>query len=158
MTKEVLISISGLQMAVNDMESNDDEPIEVLSAGTYYFKNGKHYVFFEEVAEGMQGVTKTQLKWKDTEWLEVSKKGLSNVHMIFEKNKKNRCYYDTPFGQLNLGIFMTDMFVDEKEDSINIRAEYSLDVSYEPLAECTIRIHICPRDTKNFSLNERMTF
>ena len=92
MTKEVLISISGLQMAVNDMESNDDEPIEVLSAGTYYFKNGKHYVFFEEVAEGMQGVTKTQLKWKDTEWLEVSKKGLSNVHMIFEKNKNKGEY------------------------------------------------------------------
>ena len=53
---------------------------------------------------------------------------------------------------------MTDMFVDEKEDSINIRAEYSLDVNYEPLAECIIRIHICSRDAKNFSLNERMTF
>lgn len=158
MTKEVLVSISGLQMAAGDMESNDDEPIEVLSAGTYYFKNGKHYVFFEEVAEGMQGVTKTQIKWKDKEWLEVSKKGLSNVHMIFEKNKKNRCFYETPFGQLNLGIFMSEMQVDEKEDSINIRAEYSLDVNYEPLAECTIRIHICPKDAKDFSLNERMTF
>ena len=158
MTKEVLVSISGLQMAAGDMESNDDEPIEVLSAGTYYFKNGKHYVFFEEVAEGMQGITKTQIKWKDKEWLEVSKKGLSNVHMIFEKNKKNRCFYETPFGQLNLGIFMTEMQVDEKEDSINIRVEYSLDVNYEPLAECTIRIHICPKDAKDFSLNERMTF
>ena len=145
-------------MAVNDMESNDDEPIEVLSSGTYYFKNGKHYVFFEEVAEGMQGVTKTQIKWKDTEILEVSKKGLSNVHMIFEKNRKNRCYYDTPFGQLNLGIFMTDMKVDEKEDEIQIRAQYSLDVNYEPLADCTIRIRICPKDSKKFSLSDKMTF
>ena len=74
MTKEVLVSVSGLQMAVNDMESNDDEPIEVLSAGTYYFKNGKHYVFFEEVAEGMQGVTKTQIRLKGAETLEVIKK------------------------------------------------------------------------------------
>lgn len=158
MTKEVLVSISGLQMAANDMESNDDEPIEVLSVGTYYYKNGKHYVFFEEVAEGMQGVTKTQIKWKDAELLEVSKKGLSNVHMIFEKNKKNRCFYDTPFGQLNLGIFTTDIYVDEKEENIRIRAEYSLDVNCEPLSECTIRISICPRDSKNFSLNEKMIF
>ena len=90
MTKEVLVSISGLHMAVNDMESNDDEPIEVLSSGTYYFKNGKHYVFFEEVSEGMPGVTKTQIKWKEGELLEVSKKGLSNVHMIFETDK---CMY-----------------------------------------------------------------
>ena len=158
MTKDVLVSISGIQMALNDMESNDDEPIEVFSAGTYYFKNGKHYVFFEEVAEGMQGVTRTQIKWKDTEILEVSKKGLSNVHMLFEKNKKNRCYYNTPFGQLNLGIFMTEMVVDEKEDEILLRADYSLDVNFEALAECTIRIHICPRDSKKFSLKDEMAF
>lgn len=158
MTKDVLVSISGLQMAANDVESNEDEPIEVLSSGTYYYKNGKHYVFLEEVAEGMQGVTKTQIKWKDNELLEVTKKGLSNVHMIFEKNRKNRCYYATPFGQLNLGIFMTEMSVDEKEESIRIRAEYSLDVNYEPLSDCTICIHICPKDSKDFSLSEKMTF
>lgn len=155
MTKDVLVSISGMQMAINDGESNDDEPIEVLSPGTYYYKNGKHYVFFEEVAEGQQGVTKTQIKWKDSELLEVSKKGLSNVHMIFEKNKKNRCYYDTPFGRLNLGIFMTDMLVDEKENYIHIQAEYSLDVNCEPLADCSIQIHICPKDSKEFSLSEK---
>ena len=37
MTKDVLVSISGLQMAVNTMENMDDEPIEIVSAGTYYF-------------------------------------------------------------------------------------------------------------------------
>ena len=158
MTKDILVSISGLQMAVNDMEGNDDEPIEVFSAGSYYFKNGKHFVLFEEAVEGMQGVIKTQIKWKGTEVLEVTKKGLSNVHMIFEKNKNNRCYYDTPFGQLNMGIFTTDIYVEEKEDNINIRAEYALDVDYEPIADCVIRINICPRDSKNFSMNKKMTF
>lgn len=158
MIKDILVSISGLQMAVGDTEGNDDEPIEVLSAGSYYFKNGKNYVLFEEAVEGMQGVIKTQIKWKGTEFLEVTKKGLSNVHMIFEKNKNNRCYYDTPFGQLNMGIFTTDIYVDEKEDNINIRAEYALDVDYEPIADCVIRINICPRDSKNFSMNQKMTF
>ena len=158
MTKDVLVSISGLQMAVNDMEGNDDEPIEVLSAGSYYFKNGKNYVLFEEAVEGMQGVIKTQIKWKGTELLEVTKRGLSNVHMVFEKNKNNRCFYDTPFGQLNLGIFTTEIYVDEKEDNINLRAEYALDVNNEPIADCVIRINICPRDSKNFSMNQKMTF
>lgn len=152
MTKDVLISISGLHMGVNDVENEDEEPIEVLSPGSYYFKNGKHYVFFEEVAEGVPGVTKSQIKWQGEAYLEVSKKGISNMHMIFEKNKKNRCYYDTPYGQLNLGIYMTEMMVDEKEDDISIHATYSLDVNFEPISECTIRINIKPRDTKNFSI------
>lgn len=158
MTKEVLISISGIQMAANDMESNDDEPIETLSVGNYYFKDGTHYMFFEEVAEGVPGVTKTQIRLREEESLEVIKKGLSNVHMIFEKNKHNRCYYDTPFGQLNLGIFTTDIFVEEAEENINIRAEYALDVNHEPLSECTIRINVKPRDSKEFSISEKMTF
>ena len=158
MTRDVLINISGLHIGVNEVENEEEEPIEVLSAGTYYFKNGKHYVFFEEVAEGIPGITKTQIRWKNEEILEVSKKGISNMHMIFEKNKNNRCYYDTPYGQLNLGIYTTEMMVDEKEDNINIRAQYSMDVNYEPLADCTIRINIKPRDSKQFSITQKMNF
>jgi len=142
MTKDVLVSISGLQMAVNEMESNDDEPIEVVSAGTYYFKDGKHYIFFEEVAEGIPGVTKTQIRLTGKDTLEVIKKGISNMHMVFENGKTNRCFYRTPLGELNLGICTRKILVDEKEDNINIRAEYALDVNYEPLADCTIRINI----------------
>ena len=158
MTKEVLINISGLQMDVNEMENNDEEAIEVLSPGNYFFKDGKHYIFFEEVAEGIPGVTKTQIKITGKETVEVIKKGISNTHMIFDKTKKNRSYYDTPYGQLNLGIFTKDIMIDEKEDNINIKVEYVLDVNYEPLAECSIRINIKPRDSKDFSIREKMTF
>ena len=158
MTKEVLVSISGLQMAVNEMESNDDDPIEILSPGTYYFKEGTHYIFFEEVAEGVPGVTKTQIRLKGKESLEVMKKGAFQMHMVFEKDKNNRCYYQTPFGQLNLGICTSEIVVEETEDNINIRAEYGLDVNYEPLAECTIRINIKPRGSKEFSIHDTMDF
>ena len=158
MTKDVLVSISGLQMAVDEMESNDDEPIEIVSAGTYYFKDGKHYIFFEEVAEGIAGVTKTQIRIKGKDTLEVIKKGVSNMHMLFEKNKHNRCFYRTPFGELNLGICTSEIKVDERENNINIRAEYALDVNGDPLADCTIRINVKPMNSKEFSIHEKMTF
>lgn len=158
MTKEVLVNISGLQMDVNEMEQNDEEPIEVLSPGNYFFKDGKHYIFFEEISEGISGVTKTQIKITDNEKVEVIKKGISNTHMIFDTNQKNRSYYDTPYGQLNLGVFTKNIMVDETENNINIKVEYALDVNYEPLAECSIRINIKPRDAKDFSVCEKMTF
>ena len=145
MTKDVLVSISGLQMAVNDVESNDDEPIEILIAGTYFFKNGTHYLFFEEMAEGISGVTKTQIRLKGAETLEVIKKGASNTHMIFEKNQNHRCYYKTLYGQLNLGIYTSKIMVDETEEDIDVKAEYVLDVNYEPLADCSICIHVKTR-------------
>lgn len=138
MTKDVLVSISGLQMA-------DDEPIEVISAGTYYLKDGKHYIFMEEKEEGIPGVTKTQIRIHGTSSLEVMKKGISNVHMIFEKNHNYRCCYQTPFGQLNLGICTSRIAVEECEDEIEVTVKYAMSVNGEPLADCTVRIKITPR-------------
>ena len=145
MTKDVLITISGLQMAVSDMENEDNEPIEVINAGTYYFKDGKHYIFFEEVAEGIPGVTKAQIRLKGRECLEVIKKGIANMHMVFEKGETNRCIYKTPFGELNLGISTSRIIVNEQEDNIDIQVEYAMDVNYDPLADCVIKINIKER-------------
>ncbi len=158
MTKDVLVSVSGLQTAVNEMENYDEEPIEVLNSGTYYFKDGKHFIFFEEIAEGIPGVTKTQIRLNGDDSLEVRKKGIANVNMVFEKNKNNRCFYQTPFGQINLGIYTKEIWIEESEDNINVRAEYTMDVDYEPLAECIIRINVKPKDSKDFSIHEKMTF
>ena len=157
MTKEVLVNISGLQMAVDDLD-NEDGPIEVITPGTYYFKDDTHYIFMEEMVEGIPGVTKTQIRVKGKEIIEVIKKGISNTHMIFEKNKTNRCFYNTPYGQLNLGIATGNYLIDETENNINIRANYSLDVNYDPLAECVIRINIKPRGSQDFSIHEKMNF
>ena len=158
MTKDVLVSVAGLQADVNGMENCDEEPIEVLSAGTYYFKDGKHFIFFEEVVEGVPGVTKTQIRLSGSDSLEVRKKGIANVNMVFEKNKNNRCFYQTPFGQINLGIFTKDIWVEESEDNIDIRADYDMDVDYEPLAKCSIRINVKSKDSKDFSIHEKMIF
>ena len=58
MTKDVLITISGIQTI--DGEVND--PIETVTPGEYYFRNGKHYILYDEVQEGVPGVTKCMIK------------------------------------------------------------------------------------------------
>lgn len=152
MTKDVIVSVSGLQFDVNDVENEEGQLIEVLNNGTYYLKDGKHYVFFEEVSEGIAEVTKTQIRMKGTEHVEVIKKGVSNTHMIFDKGQKNRSYYETPFGQLNLGLFTKEILFKECEDNINVEVEYALDVNYEPIAECRITIDIKPRNSEKFEI------
>ena len=43
MTKDVLVSVRGAHIA--DGETNN---LEVITAGSYYFKNGKHYIIYDE--------------------------------------------------------------------------------------------------------------
>ena len=44
MTKDVLITICGIQKR----DGETDEPIETVTPGEYYFRNGKHYILYEE--------------------------------------------------------------------------------------------------------------
>ena len=147
MTKDVLVKISGLQFA----EDQDNGPVEIITTGNYYKKNGKHYILYDEVQEGFDGVTKSVIKVND-DFLDVTKKGVTNVHMMFEKNKKNMSYYNTPFGNLLVGINATDVKVNETADNIDIKVDYKLEVNYEHLAECSISMNIMSKDTKDFRI------
>lgn len=157
MTKDVLIRISGMQFATYE-EETENEPIEVINSADYFLKNGKHYILFEEVLEGGHGVTKNQIKIDGDSYLEVKKKGIVNVRMVFEKGAQHLSTYETPYGQLVLGIHTTDMVVTETEDNINVRVEYEMEANYEKVADCKILINIRPRDAKDFNMKESMTF
>ena len=148
MTKDVFIRIVGLQTPVGDTEVGDNEPIEVVHTGTYYFKNSKHYLFYEEAAEGFKGVTKAQIRWEKDGIFEVIKKGISNSHMIFEKNQRHTCDYQTPLGSLNLGILTKRMSSKEGEDMLEVAAEYNMDVEWEPVAKCMIKVQVQPRSAE----------
>ena len=53
MTKDVLVSISGMHEEIvavaPEIEEDENEAIEVVTPATYYLKNGKHYIVYEEV-------------------------------------------------------------------------------------------------------------
>ena len=43
-------------------------------------------------------------------------------------------------------------FMDETEDSIDIKVNYKRKVNYEHMAECSISMNIMSKDTKNFRI------
>lgn len=89
MQKEVLIHVRGLQMM--DAQG-DQEPIEIIVPGQYYFRNGSHYLRYEELLDETAEPTINYIKVSG-KGLEVSKKGLVNVHMVFEQGKKHDLLY-----------------------------------------------------------------
>lgn len=143
MTKDVLLSISGLHYdAAGLIEDEDNEAIEVITPATYYLKNGKHYVIYDEVVEGTTGVIKNKIKIMEDGRLEIMKSGLSNAHMVFEKDKINMTEYETPYGAFLVGIHTKGMQVQVDENLIGIHVNYALDVNSEQVADCNIELNI----------------
>jgi uncharacterized beta-barrel protein YwiB (DUF1934 family) len=147
MTKDVLLSITGLQFAPNQ----ESDTLEMIAPGEYYFRNGKHYFLYDEVTEGFDQVTKNVIKVAP-DYMELTKKGVTNVHMIFEKNRKNVTYYYTPFGSLLIGIDAKKVDVSESPDSMCVEVDYGLELNYEHLANCHITIDAKPKGTGEFHL------
>ena len=48
MTKDVLISISGLHFGTEE-ENGEGEPVEIITPAVYYLKNDRYYVLYDEV-------------------------------------------------------------------------------------------------------------
>jgi uncharacterized beta-barrel protein YwiB (DUF1934 family) len=136
MKKDVLVSISGLQY-----EIDKDEAIEVISVGEYYNRNGKHYVMYEEMLDNTEELSNCTIKITDKQ-IDIIKRGASNVHMIFEENKKNTTYYQTPFGDLEVGIYTSHILVSEEEDRLIVDINYVLDINYSFVSDCQIQLKI----------------
>jgi uncharacterized beta-barrel protein YwiB (DUF1934 family) len=141
MTKEVLLTISGLHYdSLPDEDEN--EPIEVITPATYYLKNGKHYVIYDEMVEGMPGTIQNKIRIAGNNLLEIKKSGLANTKMVFERDKINMTQYETPYGELLIGIFTKNMQVDVTEKNIDVCVNYELDINSEKVANCDIKMNI----------------
>ncbi|MDE7275585.1 MAG: DUF1934 domain-containing protein [Lachnospiraceae bacterium] len=138
MTKDVLISLRGLQF---DQSDSDVEKIETIMPGSYYEKNGSHYVLYDEIMEGFSEPVRNRIKFGEHA-LELTRSGAVNVHMIFEENRKNMTSYNTPYGNILIGIDTRKIHITQESDRIVVDVDYALDVNYEYLADCQIVLDI----------------
>ena len=148
MDKEVLIHVRGLQTIDAD---GDQEPVEIVVPGQYYFRNGSHYLRYEEILEDFAEPTINYIKISP-KGMEVRKKGVVNVHMVFEQGKRNMAFYTTPFGTLEMGISATNLELEESDGQIAMKVNYSLDLNQEHVADCCLDIQAQGKNTAGFTL------
>ncbi|MBE5979084.1 MAG: DUF1934 domain-containing protein [Paenibacillaceae bacterium] len=146
MTRDVLISISGAQIV-----EEDNQAVEMITRGDYFLKNGSHYILYDEVQEGVDGVTRNTIKIHSS-GMDIIKRGSTSVHMTFEKEKKNISCYATPFGELMIGIRTNDIRIAEEEDRLKVQVDYSLDINYQHVSECNIVLEVCSKDIASIHL------
>ncbi len=145
MTRDVLVSVRGLQFADSDVSENatDEEldKIETICPGEYHYRNGGHFITYEELVDSFPSPVKSMFKLRGKEFT-VTKKGPVNTQMVFLEGEKTLTDYSTPYGNIMVGIDTRQVKVDEQDDSMHIRVEYGLEVNYQYVADCDITVHI----------------
>lgn len=151
MTEDILISVKGLHTLDTEQEEAQEDELEMTMPGKYYFRNGKHYVLFEETDEESQTIVKNRFKLSDDR-LEITKKGQTNTNMTFQRGKKCMSLYGTPFGEVQLGIEVTEMELQEGEDQIEMNVAYALEMNEEHVSDARIRLRIMERNKGLFRI------
>lgn len=136
MTKNVLIKVCGMQMEINQSEN-----IEITTVGKYYKKEGKHYIFYDEIIDCNQPPVKNSIKIYDDK-VEISKKGGTNTQMFFETGKKNTSMYNTPFGAIEIGICAHEIHFEEAGDEIMLALRYDLEMNGEHVSDSQIYMQV----------------
>lgn len=152
MTKDVLISFSAVQFNVCSEEDDKERAVlaktdmavdktESTIQGMYYKKNSKHYLLYDEAMEGFKETVKTKVKFGEG-GLEIVRSGPVSVRMLFEENTKNMTSYNTPYGNIILGINTKKISISDSPDNILVSVDYSLESDDKPVSECSISIKI----------------
>ena len=68
MTKEVLITIQGLQFDVEAENDEELDKIESIYPGEYYNRSGAHYIMYEELMEEEETPLKNMIKLREKEF------------------------------------------------------------------------------------------
>ena len=124
MKKDVYISIKGSQ-AYED----DQNKMEVTTAGKFYDKDGKYYVsYVEGELTGMEKCN-TTIKVCPDGTVTMMRHGQTNTHMIFEKDKCHIEHYETPYGDFTISVTANKIDVSLDENGGNIDIDYIMDIN-----------------------------
>lgn len=147
MAKDVLVSVKGTQFIDGEKDS-----VEVITSGTWYEKNGKQYLLYEETYEGMQVTTKNTVKITP-EIVEVTKKGAISSRMVYELGKQHMSDYTTPMGLIVLGITTKDIFVEADQDKLHLELKYAMEMNGQFVSDSILEITATVRGTEALRLS-----
>ena len=72
----------------------------------------------------------------------MQRKGAYNSCMVIEKGIRNNCFYQTPHGELSLGIFGEKVFSRLNNNGGEISMKYTIDTGSQMLSRNNVNISI----------------
>ena len=137
--KKAVIYVTGMQFG--ESYSEGDDKIETITPGSYRKIGDYYYIKYEEMQEGFTEKTDVLLKVKSGA-LEITKKGLINVHMIITAGETHQTNYATPFGNLVFTIHGDKVTLLEDAKGLHIYAKYGMDVNFEHLSVNELKVDV----------------
>ncbi len=136
MTKDVLVSVRGTHIM-----DRDADQLQVLTTGSYYLKNGKHYIIYDEIIDSEEEAIHNTIRVGEG-IVDMIKGGNTRAHMIFKENYSDESIYETVFGQIEMCVKTDKIKINEEPDHMNVLIDYTLLFNHEVSSHSHIEIDV----------------
>ncbi|MBC8531707.1 DUF1934 domain-containing protein [Gehongia tenuis] len=124
MKKDVMVSIVGSQVG-----GGEEQPIHLITTGKYYVKDGAHYLEYEEnELGGMEGSVTVLCIEPEAQRVSMHRQGDVQAVFVFEEKKRYVSSYQTPFGNILMGVFPVHVAVHFDEEGGTVELKYQMDI------------------------------
>ena len=122
MSERYMITVIGKQTV-----DGESDKIEVITAGDMTVADDRITITYPEYPEDDPSKKTDTTVTLENGVLSIDRQGEMSSHLILEQGKRHECLYNTPMGQMFIGIFTDNIRVDIDESGGVINASYQLD-------------------------------
>ena len=121
MEKERIIKIT-------DLEADGEDAVELTTRGVLRGDENNYSLHYEEIfGEGLS--SKTVIRVKNKKSASIIRKGSINTEIMLEAGKRHNCSYQTPYGDMMVGVFAREVFSSVGEHGGELRLHYTVDLN-----------------------------
>lgn len=135
--KDVLIALNS--QSVHD--GTPDDPVEMITAGRYYKKNGVYYISYQEtvITGGDPGRTTVKV---EPDQVTILRFGPISGQLVFQRGKKHLSHYDLDVGSLSMGIYTRILEKSFDDRGGHLRLHYDVEIDNLLIGETSLELQV----------------
>lgn len=144
------------------MAGQYDDCMEFVARGRYLEKNGTKYIIYKEHSEGApSNYNICIIKIEQNNNIMLIKNGKTQSKLIFEKNQRHYCPYETDYGMMNMSVYTHNVKTVCEADHGFVNIKYSMDMNSGIMSIMNIfityeKIAKTPENVKNMLESEEL--
>lgn len=127
------------------IQNGEKARCELTSAGFFGIENGAFCIRYDETDNELSGCT-TSLRIDAPDRISMLRSGKYNTEMVFEKDRRHTCFYNTPFGEMMMGIYSKKVFSELDENGGYVNFAYNIDFNNDLVSENELKITVTVKE------------
>ena len=124
------------------ISDGEEYSCELTTSGTLDYTPDGYSVTYHETDEELKGSVTVLKVSNGGNTILMTRKGKFNTEMVIEKDRRHTCFYETPYGELMMGIYANLISNEIVENGGTLKFAYAIDFNNTPASENELLISV----------------